>query len=394
MKRLRSRVRGVRRALPGLGAAVLLLTGTAPAVSASAAEPAPRAVFTVYMAPSGSGGSDADDGMTPQTAVATLPRVQEILRARRPSTDVEVRIEQGTYVAPPFHQWRFYVPGHTVSFMPADYVQGEGFPPGGLPVFRNARCGSAYCRGFWLQPRLPKDPADPLYDGGDSNLRFYYLQVEYYSAGGVSVYGDSERDVEDERYDPPLRVRGSKGLNNNTFFGMQFRNLGDRWSGGGNWGYGGIVLTNSSGNRIENSHFIRNENAAPYQGTIHGVYITHFSSHNRILRNKFQYISGDAVKSRNMSNYNTIEHNTFTRAGRTSYYRGEFCDKQCAIDHDMARQCASYHDRFFYNTVNSGYSGGRISNWSLSPAGLTYAGVAPCSIPDGDQRIRTGGNTS
>lgn len=34
-----------------------------------------------------------------------------------------------------------------------------------------------------------------------------------------------------------------------------------------------------------------------------------------------------------------------------------------------------------------------ISNWSLDPAGLTYPGVAPCAIPDGKQRISTGGNT-
>jgi hypothetical protein len=81
------------------------------------------------------------------------------------------------------------------------------------------------------------------------------------------------------------------------------------------------------------------------------------------------------VKSRNLSS-NRIYDNTFTRAGRTSYYRGEFCDRQCAIDNDMARQCASIGDRFFNNKVNTGYSGGRISNWSLSPAGLTYSGVA------------------
>jgi hypothetical protein len=49
---------------------------------------------------------------------------------------------------------------------------------------------------------------------------------------------------------------------------------------------------------------------------------------------------------------------------------------------------------FFYNTINSGYSGAQISTWSLSPTGLTYAGIAPCAIPAGDQRIRTGSNTS
>ncbi|WP_460515052.1 right-handed parallel beta-helix repeat-containing protein [Flindersiella endophytica] len=374
-----------------LGAVTLFLGGSASASPAPEAEP--QAAFTVYLAPTSAGGSDANDGLTPATAVNTLVRVQGVLRQHRPATDVEVRIRQGTYVAPPFHDWRFYVPGHSISFLPIDYVPGAGFPAGGLPVFRNAKCGSIYCNGFWLQPRLPRETTDPLYDGGNSGLRFYYLQVEYYSAGGISIYGDSERDVEDERYDPPLQVRGSQGLNGNTIFGVQFRNLGNKWSLG-TYGYGAIVLTNSSNNRIENNHFVNIENAAASAGLIHGAYITHFSSSNTITRNKFSYISGDPIKSRNLSNYNAVENNTFSRTGRISYYRGEFCDRQCAIDNAIPRQCASYGDRFFNNVVQSAYDGGRISNWSLSPEGLTYAGTAPCSIPAGTARIATGGNTS
>ncbi|MFI1488165.1 hypothetical protein [Streptomyces sp. NPDC020747] len=387
------RTRITRGILAGLGAAVLLVVGTVTTVKAAPAA-AEAAAFTVYMAPAGAGGSDANDGLSSGKAVATLPRVQQVLQQQKPTTDVEVRIKQGTYIAPPFHEWRFYVPGHKVSFMPIDYVPGQGVPAGGLPVFKNATCGTAYCAGFWLQPRLPRDTGDPLYGGGDSNLDFRYLRVEYYSAGGVSVYGDSERDVTDENYNPPLQVRGSKGLNHNTFFGMQFRNLGSKWSGGSTFGYGGIVLTNSSNNRVENSHFINIENAAPYQGNIHGLYITHFSSNNQVVRNKFSYVSGYVVKSRNMSNYNSIEYNDITRAGRASYYRGEFCDTQCAIDNKISRQCASYHDRFFNNTIHSGYSGGQISTWSLSPEGLTNAGGTPCAIPAGEQRVLTGGNSS
>jgi hypothetical protein len=188
-------------------------------------------------------------------------------------------------------------------------------------------------------------------------------------------------------------MRGSQGLNGNTIFGMQFRHLGNKWSLG-TFGYGAIVLTNSSNNRIENNHFVNIENVSSQAGLIHGVYVTHFSSSNAITRNKFATISGDPVKVRNRSNYTVVENNTFTRTGRISYYRGEFCDRQCAIDNDLARQCASHSNRFFYNVVQSAYDGGHISNWSLGPEGLTYAGVAPCSIPDGAARISTGGNTS
>lgn len=376
-----------------LGAISLFLSGNALAAPDFEAQ----AVFTVYMAPTSAGGSDANGGLTPSTAVNTLVRVQAVLRQHRPTTDVEVRIKQGTYVAPPFHDWRFYIPGHTISFLPIDYTPGQGMPAGGRPLFKNASCGSIYCSGFWLQPRLPTDTADPLYDGGTSGLRFYYLQVEYYSAGGISIYGDSERDVTDESYSPPLQVRGSQGLNGNTIFGMAFRNLGNKWSLSEAFGYGAIVLTNSSNNRIENNHFTNIENVPGDAGYVHGVYVTHFSSSNTIRGNNFSTISGDPVKVRNQSNYTVVENNTFTRTGQISYYRGEFCDRQCTIvNPTVPRQCASYGNRFFYNVVKSGYDGGRISNWSLSPepSNLTYAGGAPCSIPAGEVRISTGGNTT
>ena len=351
-------------------------------------------VFTVYMSATG---SDTRDGLTPATAVRSLIRVQQVLVEHGPATDVEVRVAQGTYVAPPFHTWRFYVPGHTVSFLPIDYEYGEGISGiAGRPVFRNARTTTGtYPSGFWLQPRLPTDPTHPLYGGGTSGLRFYYLQVELYSAGGVSIFGDSERDVADERYTPPLRRQGSAGLNGNTFVGMRFANLGNKWATGAAFGYGAIVLTNSSGNRVDNSHFSYVENLNPAENLIHGLYITHFSSDNTVSRNLFTYVSGDPIKVRDRSNVNTIEANTFTRAGRLSFYRDEFCDTQCARDNDIERQCASYHNRFFDNKLVSDYDGDNSSGtWTLSPPGLTYAGAAPCAIPAGDVRLRTGGNTA
>src|SRR5215831_458075 len=130
---------------------------TSTALDASvAADAGPIPVFTVTMAPDG---DDANDGIS--RPVQTLVRVQAILREHKPAGDVEIRIHQGTYVAPPFHDWRFYVPGHTISFLPIDYQVGGGLPAGGLPVFRNAKCGTIYCDGFWLQPRLPRETSDP-----------------------------------------------------------------------------------------------------------------------------------------------------------------------------------------------------------------------------------------
>jgi hypothetical protein len=365
-------------------AATCLSTATADAAGA----------FTVYMSATG---SDSANGLTPSTAVKSLVRVQEVLRESKPTTDVEVRINQGTYVAPPMHDWRFYIPGHTISFMPVDYQYGEGQDGiAGRPVFRNLADRPS---GYWLQPRLPKDPADPMYDGGDSGLRFYYLQVEYYSAGAVSMYGDSERDITDETYSPPMRKPGSKGLNGNTFSGMVFTHLGSKWAPCGTdcYGFGAIVLTNSSGNKITNNHFVNIENHGNYGGYIHGLYVTHFSSGNTMNANRFSYNSGDPVKIRDRSNFNTVESNTFTRSGRAGFYRDEFCDLACvkANPEVGARQCASYHNRFANNHLISDYNGGNSSEaWTLQPAGLTNAGGAPCTIPAGDQRLSTAGNTT
>jgi hypothetical protein len=347
-------------------------------------------VFTVYMSASG---SDTSDGLSPQTGVYSLVRVQQVLRQQGPATDVEVRVAAGTYTAPAMSDWRFYIPGHTVSFLPAGWNVGDP-APASRPVFQNQKkADGTYPGGYWFQPRLPTDPADPMYGGGTSGLRFYYLQVQYYNAGGLSIFGDSERDTVDERYDPPMYQRGSAGLNGNTVYGMLFTHLGNKWGGGG-YGWGAVVLTNSSDNVMDNNLFINVENSSPDGGYIHGAYITHFSADNKVTNSKFNHVSGDPVKVRDRSNFTTVEYNQFIDSGRNSYYRGEFCDRQCAIDNPGTdRQCASYHNRFFNNDLVSGYGGATIPTWSLRPTGLTNAGGTPCSIPASEQRLRTGYNT-
>lgn len=353
------------------------------------------AVFTVHMATPGAGGSDNNSGLSASAPVTTLHRVHEVLKAHRPTTDVEVRIKQGTYVVPPMGNWYFYVPGHTISFLPADYQYGDGFDDfAGRPVFRNKRkADGTYPTGNWLHFRTGPSWA-PLHNGGDSRLRFYYLQVEYYVTGGLGIDGQSGHDVLDERYDPPLSRRGSAGLNHNLVFGMVFRRIGNKYTGGSAFGYGAIVLTNSSYTRITNSHFVEIENTGGRQEYLHGVYVTHFSSRNRVDHSRFAYVSGDPIKTRDRSNFNTFEHSSYTRAGYKSFFRDQICDKRCAVAYSHERECAAYHNRFVYNRVLSAYNGSRsLPAWSLDPAGNTYSGGSPCTLPSGEQRVYTGGNT-
>jgi hypothetical protein len=352
-------------------------------------------VFTVYMATVAGGGTDANDGLTPQTPVNTLVRVEQVIRAAQPQLDVEVRIGAGNYASPPMQSWDTYVPGHSISFMPVDYQPGDGVGDiAGRPLFYNPRAADGtYENGWWLIAKLPTDPADPMHDGGTSGLRFIYLQVHHYN-GGISFWGDNGHDRSDETYNPPIYIQATAGLNGNTVFGMSFQYIGTKHVGG-TFGYGAIVLTNSSDNRIANSHFLNVENSGSLASLIHGVYVTHYSSRNQITANNFNTISSDPVKLRDRSNNNNIEDNRFTRAGRNSFYREEFCNAQCAVDNGKDRECASIHNRFAYNRDLSSYGGGTIPTWSLSPSGNTASGGAPCpAIPAGDYRLHTAGNTT
>jgi hypothetical protein len=328
-------------------------------------------VFVVYLSPTG---SDSNDGLSPTRAVRTLEGAEAVLRAAAPRADVEVRIAQGTYVGT-HTVWQYYVPGHTISFMPVDYRYGDGASDiAGRPVFRGD--GTP---GFWFSARLPSG-----HPGGDTNLRFYYLQVERYASGGLEFNGGTTTNG------AGIRVPATAGVNRNTVFGMVFRDLGTRYNAAG-VGYGGVDAVNSSGNLIENNHFLNNENSGGDASLIHGVYLAHHSTGNVVRNNRFRQISGDPVRTRNDSNGNDVYGNSFERTGRYAYYSEWFCDTSCtASNPGSPRECASHGNLFHDNDVISGYAGS-VSLWELTPPGIDYAGGAGCSN-DGQRRLRTYGN--
>lgn len=84
-------------------AGVACTTACAPARQSA---PVPKAPFIVYLAPSWRGGSDDHDGLSPSSAILTLARAEQVLEQHKPSTDVQVRIQQGTYTADPT-KWTF-----------------------------------------------------------------------------------------------------------------------------------------------------------------------------------------------------------------------------------------------------------------------------------------------
>jgi hypothetical protein len=387
--------RAHRLVLVSIAAAGLVVSSA----GALAAAPALAATtFNVYLAPASSGGSDTTHtGLSRSSPILTLDHAQAVIRAAKPSTDVVVNILQGDYTVGET-DWSFYIPGHTISFMADGYVLGGGRPAAGDPVFTNASTNGAW----WFKAGLPALTADTFSNGGTTGLRFYYLRVRDYT-GGISFDGE---DPPGSKSLPPGAIypKRTLGINGNTVEGMSFEQIGDTFTPASTWwGFGAILLTNSSNNTFDNNTFDQVENT-PARGAdhIHVFYITHFSSSNSVTRNRITTVTSYAIKVRDRSNYNDIDSNTFNDVGGTgtggpSAYRDEFCDKTpCAVANNEAWQCASYGNTFSNNTLGTVLgSTAKLPVWTLSPPGQTNAGTpgSGCSIPSGLVRVSGSGNS-
>ncbi|SDS94364.1 hypothetical protein [Actinoplanes derwentensis] len=373
-----------------LAAALLGLIAFLPASPAVAA-----GTQIIYMNASG---SDSAAGDSPATAVKTLERVEQIVAAGPADQDVEVRIHSGTYTA---HQtiWQTYRPGHTISFMPDDYEIGGGADSiAARPVFQNAQASGSerYITGYWFYACA----GGSLNSGGTSALRFYYLKVQYYSSGGISLDGSAGPCGGGYNPSSAPGQPSTRGLDGNTVFGMVFDSLGNKYTGGlcgdTDWprcGYGGVVLTESSNNRIANNHFVNLRNTE--RSYIHAVYVTHKSSYNRFTGNNVTGVSSDPVKVRDGSNFNTFDANVF---GANSFLRTSTPPAVHYLEevNEDESECSSYHNRFTDNNLGIYLTGSsaNLPTWYLNPAGATWAGATGCPpLPTGETRLTTANNT-
>jgi hypothetical protein len=80
---------------------------------------------------------------------------------------------------------------------------------------------------------------------------------------------------------------------------------------------------------------------------------------------------------RDRSNYNNGFDNTFNATGGVAAYLDDFCDQQCVntANPKKYRECASYGNRFAYNTIYTG------TFWDLIPPGETNARRRPLLDP-------------
>jgi hypothetical protein len=309
-----------------------------------------------------------------------------VLQHLSPTGNVTVRIDQGTYVAEGI-TWTFYVPGHTVSFMPVNY-SGGGRPAGGDPVFVDTTVTpkgkpSYHPATTWFTAQEPSAPS-PLSDGGKTGLRFYYLQVEDYTQA-ISFNGQANHEWHNNIW----YVDPSKGVNDNEVSGMTFYDIGDQYAPGFT-GTGALLFTDSSDDVIVNNTF-DNINNTGDQDELHALYVTHFSDYNTVDKNLVEYTNGEAVKVRDRSNYNNVFDNKFVdvATGGVSVYLDDFCNAACVRTANIKtyRQCASYGNRFTDNSIIGG-----TPIYDLIPPGEHYAGDPGCSIPSGQERLYLHGN--
>jgi hypothetical protein len=365
-------------------------------VGVAAGPAAAAGVQTIYVSASG---SDASTGDTPANAVKSLARVAQLVLAGPLDQDVEVRVHRGTYVAGGV-VWTAYRPGHTISFMPDDYQYGDGLSDiAGRPVFENARASGSnrYLTGGWFTA-CPGDSGQPLNTGGTSGLRFYYLEVTLYASSAISLDGSAGSCGGGYHASSGLGLPSARGLDGNTIFGMLFTSIGNAYTGGScsdenflRCGYGGVVLTESSNNRIDNNSFVNLRNSE--NSYIHAIYVTHKSSHNEFSRNSVTGVSSDPVKVRDASDFNTFDSNTF---GANDFVRSSTPPGAHYLEEAGTGECTSYHNRFTNNNLGTYLVGSsaNLPTWYLNPTGATWPGDSGCpALPAGETRLTTANNT-
>jgi hypothetical protein len=326
---------------------VALLAGcdsTAPETTIVPCEPAPvleesATPVPLYMSPLG----DDENSGGEEAPVATLGRVQEILRELRPAEDVVVKIrsDRGVYEGQSV-VWDYFNAEHAITF--------EADPDSTYASFVQGEADTTF---FVLRAAA----------GLPTNIRFRNLSIRGYAAGAIWFAGDAGKEG------------GWNGVNAITDCVME--DIGNEAQPERHICWAVVDLVNSRHNVIENCAFVNCANAntgrfpqdtleAPLESgpnlPIIGVYLAHNSSCNTVVGCSFDGIKGDAVRIRDGSDGNDICRNSFRRTGWTAVctmwysYRRPFSS--------APGECPSWNNTFHHNRAEG--------NWLCGPSLLFY----------------------
>ena len=323
-------------------------SGAGAIADVTAEQPTAANVLRLYMSPNG---HDTRGGMSQTDAVRTLARIQARLVALAPTTDVEVHISPGLYVDQSV-RWTF-TNGRVITFMPLNgSTERPVFDGGGGDIW------------FTLA----------VANGTRTNLSFRYLKVQNYNTAMV-FKGN----------------RNSFGAFNagNHLYGMYFYRIGGRYSRDGS-STAAVAFENSRDNLVANSHFINVENFTADAGQLHALYLAHYANGNLIERNRFAYVSGDPVRTRDASNYNRVFANVFIRTGTKAHYSDWYCEASRSDCTKLTRECPSQGNQLRDNEMYRGYFSILGIPRLLPAAKLFFSSTAcgPLSAP----RLQESGN--
>lgn len=244
----------------------------------------------IRMAPNGDDGNTGDV----DKPVATLQRAVDLALAdpRARSEPMRVLIQPGTY-----RGQKVMIDGRLLVGQLT--LLGMGSQPADFPVFRGGGDRSA-----WL--RLKSDTGKP------TGLTIQAIAVhDYFTA--ISLEGNR---------DNPQSFNSGTTIRRNVF-----RNIGSIGTRDDAVSTAAVLFYNSKDNLVENNFFgtIRNKRDKDC-GSLHSIYIAHFSSGNRIVDNTFEDACGSVIKLRDRSNDNLIEGNRFKAIQTAPAVEEWFCD--------------------------------------------------------------------
>lgn len=199
-------------------------------------------------------------------------------------------------------------------------IKGNSLRPSDKPIFQKcsgetSKCNPSFSTWFTLRQS----------NGTKSNLVFKSLNIRFYEMA-ISFNGD--------------RTLFTGFNSHNEISDVLFENIGKDSTA--------IVrFVNSRNNVIKDSYFVK----GPGTQILHAVYLAHYSSNNKILNNRFEYISGDPIRIRDDSNNNLIDTNIFVRNSNGAAVVTWFCDKALFSDCTKpAAECPSFNNRVVNNT--------------------------------------------
>lgn len=208
--------------------------------------------------------------------------------------------------------------------------------------------------GYFLayRPRIPQ--AMSAENPAAANLKMTGLTVKGFVAGGVEISPRKGQMPGAEEWaagvDPDAdRFQGGEEawVSGAEFRGNTFEQMGTQYlkkgreqydPGGENYGYagyGGIVGRGVNSSTFARNRFLDLENWESekagangedpnWRGLIHGIYLRDQSSHNSIRKNRFDEISGAAVKFTNGADHNKVRKNRADNAGRDAFVLDHF----------------------------------------------------------------------